>query len=48
MIKSSRECFSIHATGFKCTGQMNLETHLGENSRQIEVSDDQATPYLFR
>jgi len=23
---------------------MKLDTHLGENTRQIEVSDDQTTP----
>jgi hypothetical protein len=33
---------------FFCSGLMNPDTHLGENTRQIEVSDDQATPYLFR
>ncbi|RBH52222.1 hypothetical protein C3F00_032465 [Pseudomonas sp. MWU13-2860] len=31
-----------------CSGLMKLDTHLGENTRQIEVSDDQTTPYLFR
>ncbi|APC19643.1 hypothetical protein BLL42_28480 (plasmid) [Pseudomonas frederiksbergensis] len=33
---------------FPCSGLMIPDTHLGENTRQIEVSDDQATPYLFR
>ncbi len=26
---------------------MNPDTHLGENARHREVSDDQATPYLY-
>lgn len=30
-----------------CSGLMKPDTHLGENARQIEVSDDQTTPYLF-
>ncbi|WP_205608092.1 hypothetical protein, partial [Pseudomonas savastanoi] len=29
-----------------CSGLMKPDTHLGENARQIEVSDDQTTPYL--
>ncbi|WP_155495871.1 hypothetical protein, partial [Pseudomonas coronafaciens] len=28
----------------KCSGLMKPDTHLGENARQIEVSDDQTTP----
>jgi hypothetical protein len=31
----------------KCSGLMKPDTHLGENARQIEVSDDQTTPFLF-
>ncbi|MHC8408529.1 hypothetical protein [Pseudomonas sp. TMB3-21] len=31
-----------------CSGLMKPDTHLGENARQIEVSDDQTTPFLFR
>ncbi len=31
-----------------CSGLMKPDTHLGENARQKEVSDDQTTPYLFR
>ncbi|WP_339457512.1 LysR family transcriptional regulator [Pseudomonas sp. EA_65y_Pfl1_P120] len=31
----------------ECSGLMKPDTHLGENARQIEVSDDQTTPYLF-
>ena len=31
-----------------CSGQMKPDTHLGENARHIEVSDDQTTPCLFR
>ena len=32
----------------QCSGLMKPDTLLGENARQIEVSDDQTTPYLFR
>ena len=31
-----------------CSGLMKPDTHLGENTRQIEVSDDQTTSFLFR
>ena len=31
-----------------CSGLMKPDTHLGENARHIEVSDDQATSCLFR
>jgi outer membrane receptor protein involved in Fe transport len=31
-----------------CSGLMKPDTHLGENARQIEVSDDQATSFIFR
>jgi predicted HicB family RNase H-like nuclease len=31
-----------------CSGLMKPDTHLGENARQIEVSNDQTTPCLFR
>jgi hypothetical protein len=30
-----------------CSGLMKPDTHLGENARQIEVSNDQTTPFLF-
>ena len=30
-----------------CSGLMKPDTHLGENACQIEVSDDQTTPFLF-
>ena len=30
-----------------CSGLMKPDTHLGENARHIEVSDDQATSCLF-
>ena len=30
-----------------CSGLMKPDTHLGENARRNEVSDDQTTPYLF-
>jgi hypothetical protein len=33
--------------GQVCSGLMKPDTHLGENARQIEVSDDQTTPFLF-
>ena len=32
----------------ECSGLMKPDTHLGENARHIEVSDDQATSCLFR
>jgi hypothetical protein len=32
---------------WSCSGLMKPDTHLGENARQNEVSDDQTTPYLF-
>ncbi|WP_208671796.1 hypothetical protein [Pseudomonas arsenicoxydans] len=38
--------FSV--TEAHCSGLMKPDTHLGENARQIEVSDDQTTPFLFR
>ncbi|PTC18012.1 hypothetical protein C0J26_18395 [Pseudomonas baetica] len=31
-----------------CSGLMKPDTHLGENARQIEVSDDQTTSFFFR
>ncbi|WP_439854768.1 recombinase family protein [Pseudomonas yamanorum] len=31
-----------------CSGLMKPDTHLGESARQLEVSDDQATSFLFR
>ena len=36
------------AIGLACSGLMKPDTHLGENARHIEVSDDQATSCLFR
>jgi RAQPRD family integrative conjugative element protein len=33
--------------GVQCSGLMKPDTHLGENARHREVSDDQATPYLY-
>ncbi|OUM37957.1 hypothetical protein B8W70_00135 [Pseudomonas sp. 1239] len=30
-----------------CSGLMKPDTHLGENARHREVSDDQATSYLY-
>ncbi|AAP44235.1 hypothetical protein ND002 (plasmid) [Pseudomonas putida ND6] len=29
------------------SGLLTPDTHLGENARHREVSDDQATPYLY-
>ncbi|MCS3515225.1 hypothetical protein, partial [Pseudomonas grimontii] len=37
---------SPHKNGY-CSGLMKPDTHLGENARQIEVSDDQTTPLLY-
>ena len=31
----------------RCSGLMKPDTHLGENARHREVSDDQATSYLY-
>ena len=39
---------SIKTPSNACSGLMKPDTLLGENTRQIEVSDDQTTPYLFR
>ena len=44
--------FSTYAATFPyisndCSGLMKPDTHLGENARPKEVSDDQATPYLY-
>ncbi len=33
---------------FICSGLMKPDAHLGKNARQIEMTDDQTTPYLFR
>ena len=38
----------FHPQGGGCSGLMKPDTHLGENARHIEVSDDQATSCLFR
>ena len=43
-LKDIELCF-LHEV---CSGLMKPDTHLGENARQIEVSDDQTTPLLFR
>ena len=37
----------IHELPEHCSGLMKPDTHLGENARPREVSDDQATPYLY-
>jgi len=44
-LRVARELF---AAGSPCSGLMKPDTHLGENARQIEVSDDQTTSFLFR
>ena len=36
-----------HIADIVCSGLMKPDTHLGENARPKEVSDDQATPYLY-
>ncbi|MDR9862439.1 hypothetical protein, partial [Pseudomonas baetica] len=36
-------CFEHLIKTSKCSGLMKPDTHLGENARQIEVSDDQTT-----
>jgi len=34
--------------GFEnCSGLLTPDTHLGENARHREVSDDQTTPYVY-
>ena len=40
-------CFLLLELPRKCSGLMKPDTHLGENARQTEVSDDQTTPFLF-
>ncbi|MGF6362632.1 filamentous hemagglutinin [Pseudomonas frederiksbergensis] len=39
--------YSLLYKDIYCSGLMKPDTHLGENARQIEVSDDQTTPFLF-
>ncbi|PKA71949.1 hypothetical protein ATI02_4967 [Pseudomonas baetica] len=39
---------SLPLIGCGCSGLMKPDTHLGENARQIEVSDDQTTSFFFR
>ena len=48
LITSEMEMASARATASRCSGLMKPDTHLGENARHIEVSDDQATSCLFR
>ncbi|MGE6446333.1 AAA family ATPase, partial [Pseudomonas bubulae] len=49
VLKISRNTCKVEfSTGGNCSGLMKPDTLLGENARQIEVSDDQTTPYLFR
>jgi len=40
-----RASFWLHGG---CSGLMKPDTHLGENARHIEVSDDQTTSCFFR
>jgi hypothetical protein len=42
-----QEPFALLPLGWACSGLMKPDTHLGENARQIEVSDDQTTPLLY-
>ena len=44
----SSKTFLLAIVLIGCSGLMKPDTHLGENARQIEVSDDQTTPLLFR
>ena len=37
---------TLDTTVDTCSGLMKPDTHLGENARQIEVSDDQTTSFL--
>ena len=43
LITIAEECLTMA----HCSGLMKPDTHLGENARPKEVSDDQATPYLY-
>ena len=43
--KGDAEAMTVLYTA--CSGLMKPDTHLGENARQIEVSDDQTTPLLY-
>lgn len=46
--KASPDELEISAQSIKCSGLIkSMVTHLGENARQIEVSDDQTAPFLF-
>ena len=48
LFKSIKSLKAYFALAVSCSGLMKPDTLLGENTRQIEVSDDQTTPYLFR
>ncbi|WP_177343898.1 hypothetical protein [Pseudomonas sp. AP42] len=43
----ARAAITRHLVKHHCSGLMKPDTHLGENARQIEVSDDQTTPLLY-
>jgi hypothetical protein len=45
--KQDSEYLQLPPIGSLCSGLMKPDTHLGENARPKEVSDDQATPYLY-
>ncbi|PTC17045.1 hypothetical protein C0J26_24250 [Pseudomonas baetica] len=45
---SSRCVWLRQTVAALCSGLMKPDTHLGENARQIEVSDDQTTSFFFR
>ena len=38
---------AFQAWNYLSSGLMNPDTHLGENARHREVSDDQITPCLY-
>ncbi|PRW90179.1 hypothetical protein C7A11_05440 [Pseudomonas simiae] len=49
-VTGGRDRFSLYdfsSSCWKCSGLMKPDTHLGENARQIEVSDEQTTPLLY-
>jgi methyl-accepting chemotaxis protein len=46
-IETMLQAIELNPQESNCSGLMKPDTHLGENARQIEVSDDQTTPFLF-
>lgn len=43
----SEEVLKAQFEGAACSGLLTPDTHLGENARHREVSDDQTTPYVY-